>query len=77
MSRWLAVIAGLLLGFLSGALASYAFNIWYTPRYVHGDDDVNFLVALLLLGFLPVGSVLGAWLGYRLSAGRTQHRAPR
>lgn len=72
MRRFAIVAAGVILGLLVGALASYLFNVWYTPRFVKSDDDVSFLVALLLFGFLPVGALAGGVLGYRLSSARQQ-----
>ena len=65
MRRVAYVSIGVCLGIIAGSLVSWAFNTWYSARFVHSDDDSNILVAYLLFGFWPVSAVLGAWLANR------------
>jgi sugar phosphate permease len=73
MRRPTYLILGALAGLLLGTLVAYAFNTWYSGRFVNGDDDSNLLVSLLLFGFWPVsaivGALLGGWLSQRRASG--------
>lgn len=70
MKRWAFVLPGLVAVLVAGAVLSYAFNAWYTPRDVKSDDDASLQVALLLFGFLRVGALIGAALGFRVGSKR-------
>ena len=65
MKRAAHLCIGIVLGVIVGTLLAWAFNTWYSARFVHSDDDSNILVAYLLFGFWPISAVLGAWLANR------------
>lgn len=71
MKRALVVFFGACMGLLVGALASYAFNSWYSLHHVRSDDDSNVLVTLLLFVFFPsfalIGGIAASWLHARRS----------
>lgn len=70
MKRAFVVLIGVLIGLGVGAGVSLAFNTWYSPRFVRGDDDVNVLVTLLLFVFLPAFGVGGGIAANRLFSKR-------
>lgn len=71
MKRFGLLIVGMMAGLVTGGVVSFVFNTWYSARYVRSDDDANFLVSLLLFGFLPAFAALGVLIAYRWSARRS------
>jgi predicted branched-subunit amino acid permease len=65
MRRITYLILGALTGLLLGTLAAYAFNTWYSDHFVKSDDDANLMVSILLFGFWPLSTIIGALVGSR------------
>jgi hypothetical protein len=59
MKRGFGIFVGLCLGLVVGGVAAFFFNTWYTTHFVRGDEDSNFLITLLIFGFLPGFALIG------------------
>lgn len=65
MKKFAFLVSGLFLGGVFGTLLSIPFNHWYATRYIHADEDANFLVSAYIFGFLPIFSMLGLYTAHK------------
>lgn len=74
MKKFAYLAIGALLGLVCGTLIVIPFNHWYGSNFVHGDDDFNFLVGLLIVVWL-LSLVIGGFVGRMFWRRGTNHRS--
>lgn len=73
------ILGAAFLSLLLGLAVTAIFSVWYEPRYIRSDDDMNQVGKIFLLVvwpiFVVIGGFFGHWLFRRSATRRSRERS--